>query len=268
MRRMFPFPFWLVPLGFFLVLMALFAVGPMSTTRPGGALPLFGVIIVVGIVVFAVVVWQRRAQTRTDKTRIGETRMVIRGQLDALATDILNLEDEVRAAGNDEALIQYRNASATYAAALGELETADTAAELTDLAIRLDVAIWEFDVTEALLDGNPLPAKPHPEPAAVSATGRPEYQRRAGRGSCIGVADMIAAMLEDGPMPRGARGLGPRRAPRIGPMRMAPMGMMGDDRKQHRTRDEDALGVLRRRYAAGELADDEFDAKRRKLEGR
>jgi uncharacterized membrane protein len=46
------------------------------------------------------------------------------------------------------------------------------------------------------------------------------------------------------------------------------MGMMGDDRKQHRTRDEDALGVLRRRYAAGELADDEFDAKRRKLEGR
>ena len=79
---------------------------------------------------------------------------------------------------------------------------------------------------------------------------------------------MIAAMLEDGPMPRGARGLGPRRAPRIGPMRMAPMGIMGDDRKQHRTRDEDALGVLRRRYAAGELTDDEFDAKRHKLEGR
>jgi hypothetical protein len=265
MRKMSPFPFWLVPLGFFVV-MAVFAVGPMSSTRPGGALSLLGVIIVIGLLVLAVVVWQRRAQKRTDKTRIGETRMVIRGQLDAIANDILHLEDEVRAAGNDEALTQYRTASATYVAALGDLETADTAAELTNLATRLDVAIWQLDVTEALLDGNPLPAKPHPEPAAASATGRPGYRRRAGRGSCIGVVDMIAAMLEDGPMSRGS--LGPRRATRMGAMRMFPMGMMGDDRKQDRTRDEDALGVLRGRYAAGELTDEEFDAKRRKLEDR
>jgi hypothetical protein len=240
MRKMFPFPFWLVPLGFFVV-MAVFAVGPMSSTRPGSALSLLGVIIVIGLLVLAVVVWQRRAQKRTDKTRIGETRMVIRGQLDAIANDILHLEDEVRAAGNDEALTQYRTASATYVAALGDLETADTAAELTNLATRLDVAIWQLDVTEALLDGNPLPVKPHPEPAAASATGRPGYRRRTGRGSCIGVVDMIAAMLEDGPMSRG--GLGPRRATRMGAMRMFPMGMMGDDRKQDRTRDEDALGV-------------------------
>jgi hypothetical protein len=265
---MFPFPFWLVPLGFFLVLMAVFGVGPMSSTRRGGALPMFGVIIVIGIVVLAVVVWQRRTQKRIDKRRIGETRVVIRGQLDAIASDILNLEDEVRAAGNDEALIQYRTASATYGAALGELEAADTAAELTDLATRLDVAIWQLDVTEALLDGNPPPAKPRPEPAAASATARPGYQRRAGRGSCVGVADMIAAMLEDGPMPRETRGLGPRRATRMGLMRMGPMGMMGHDRHQDRTRDEDALDVLRRRYAAGELTDEEFDAKRRKLKGR
>jgi hypothetical protein len=201
MRRMLPFPFWLVPLGF-VVLMAVFAVGPMSSRRRGGALAPIGVIIVMGIIVLAVVVWQRGAQKRIDKTRVGETRMVIRGQLDAIANDILNLEDEVRAAGNDETLIQYRNASATYAAACGELETADTAAELTDLATRLDVAIWQLDVTEALVDGNPLPSKPHPEPVAAAATGRPGYQRRAGRGSCIGVADMIAGMLEDGSMPR------------------------------------------------------------------
>jgi hypothetical protein len=69
---MFPFPFWLVPLGFFLVLMAVFGVGPMSSTRRGGALPMFGVIIVMGIVVLAVVVWQRRTQKRTDKIRIAE----------------------------------------------------------------------------------------------------------------------------------------------------------------------------------------------------
>ncbi len=268
---MFPFPFWLVPLGFWLVFMAVFAVGPMSSTRPGGALRMIGVIIMVGLVVLAAVVWQRGTQKRTDKTRIGETRTVIRGQLDAIASDILKLEDEVRAAGNDEALTRYRNATTMYTAALGELETADTAAELTDLATRLDVTIWQLDTTEALLDGNPLPAKPHTEPAAAAATGRSGHQRRAGRRSCMGVSDMIATMLEDGPMLRGTRGRGPRRGIGMGPMRMGPMGMMGmmgDDRQQDRTRDEDALGVLRGRYAAGELTDEEFDAKRRKLEGR
>ncbi|MFQ5968592.1 MAG: SHOCT domain-containing protein [Acidimicrobiia bacterium] len=266
MRQMFPFRFRLVPLGIFLVFMAVFAVRRMWPTRPGGALPLIGAIIAVGLVVLAVAVWQRRAQKRTDKTRIGETRTVIGGQLDAIASDILKLEDEVRAAGNDEALTQYRNATATYTAAFGELETADTAAELTDLAARLDVAIWQLDTTEALLDGNPLPAKPHTEPARPSA--RPGYQRRAGRSSCIGVSDIIAAMLEEGPMPRRARGRGPRRGRRMGPMRMGPTGMMGDDRQLNRQRDKGSLEVLRGRYAAGELTDEEFDAKSRRLKGR
>ena len=48
---------------------------------------------------------------------------------------------------------------------------------------------------------------------------------------------------------------------------MGPMGMMGDDREPDSERDESALEVLRRRYAAGELTDEEFDAKRRRLEG-
>ncbi len=43
---------------------------------------------------------------------------------------------------------------------------------------------------------------------------------------------------------------------------------MGGDREQDSEREESALEVLRRRYAAGELTDEEFDAKRRKLEGR
>ena len=60
----------------------------------------------------------------------------------------------------------------------------------------------------------------------------------------------------------GFWGRGPRRGTGMGAMRMGPMGMMGDDREQ-----DSALEVLRRRYAAGELTDEEFDAKRRRLEG-
>ncbi len=61
----------------------------------------------------------------------------------------------------------------------------------------------------------------------------------------------------------GRRGSGKGRG--MGPMGM--MGMMGDDHEPSSERDESALEVLRRRYAAGELSDEEFDAKRRRLEG-
>ena len=52
----------------------------------------------------------------------------------------------------------------------------------------------------------------------------------------------------------------------MGPTRMGPMGMMGG--KQNSQPDDDPLEVLHRRYAAGELTDEEFDAMRRKLQGR
>jgi uncharacterized membrane protein len=65
------------------------------------------------------------------------------------------------------------------------------------------------------------------------------------------------------------RGSGSRRG--MGPMGMGPMGMMGGHGDEHHgqdsERDESALEVLGRRYAAGELTDEEFDAKRRRLEG-
>ena len=46
-----------------------------------------------------------------------------------------------------------------------------------------------------------------------------------------------------------------------------PLRLLRGDRGQDRERSESALEVLRRRYAAGELTDEEFDAKRRRLEG-
>jgi uncharacterized membrane protein len=53
----------------------------------------------------------------------------------------------------------------------------------------------------------------------------------------------------------------------MGPMRMGPMGGMGGHGDENHRADDSALEVLRRRYAAGELTDEEFDAKRRRLEG-
>jgi uncharacterized membrane protein len=49
---------------------------------------------------------------------------------------------------------------------------------------------------------------------------------------------------------------------------MGPMGTMGGHGDENQTADDSALEVLSRRYAAGELTDEEYDAKRRRLEAR
>ncbi len=64
----------------------------------------------------------------------------------------------------------------------------------------------------------------------------------------------------------GLRGRGSGSGRGMGAMRMGPMGMMGGGHNSQP--DDDALEMLRRRYAAGELTSEEFDAMRGKLQGR
>ncbi len=52
----------------------------------------------------------------------------------------------------------------------------------------------------------------------------------------------------------------------MGPMCMGPTGGMSGHDDEHQTADDSALGVLRRRYASGELTDEQFDTMRDKLE--
>ena len=57
-----------------------------------------------------------------------------------------------------------------------------------------------------------------------------------------------------------------------GPMGMGPMGRLDDDddragRAAPPARGDDPMDVLRRRYAAGEITDEQFDAMRNRLEG-
>ncbi len=64
----------------------------------------------------------------------------------------------------------------------------------------------------------------------------------------------------------GFRRRASRRGAGMGPMRMGPSGMgMSDEHEQESERNESALDVLRRRYAAGEITDEQFEAIRRKL---
>ena len=159
--------------------------GPMSPGSFGGDLArlfpvLLAVVIIVGLIVLALVTWRRRQDERqANKRLMARTRGVVRQQHDIVADDILKLEDSVRAAGNREALAHFRNATVTYAAVVGELDTADNVQEVANLARRLDAGIWQLGAVEAILDGSPVP----PELAPGASQSRPPLTRRYLRSS-------------------------------------------------------------------------------------
>lgn len=190
--------------------------GPGSSGEiPGGFLALLAVIIVVGLVGVAVVTLRRRRdQDLANRRLIERIRAVVRKQLDAVADDILDLEDSVRVAGNDQALAHYRTATIAYGAIITEFETADSAQDLTNLASRLDTAIWQLDAAEAILNGDPPPLQPQARSLSPSQpTDRSSL--RSDRRSAVGVIELVTEMLETRPRPAGpSRGRGRHRSRR------------------------------------------------------
>ncbi len=119
----------------------------------------------------------------------------------------------MRVANNQEVHQLYDQASETYRTLEDRLQQADTPQELVDISNDLDVAIWQLDCAEAVLDGKPKPPKPEqkilepPAPApgdrVTIPAPRPDYQRRPSRRSSymgpgmmdilIGVAGQVLA---------------------------------------------------------------------------
>lgn len=180
----------------------------------GGGWILLGIVVIVGAVV-AFLVWRgSRARRRREAEQLDEVKAKARAQIDAIANDILDDEDEVAEAANPEATAHFEHATATYADAAERLERAATPQEVLDIVVDLDEAIWHLDAAEALLDGQPVPDKParptvpepRPEPTAPppastgSAPPLPTYQRRSGRRSGFGADDMLKTVLAMGAM--------------------------------------------------------------------
>ncbi len=163
-----------------------------SSGGGGSGLLIFFMIIVAG----GLLLWffMRRSKSQSVNAaaeQMAKARGVVQKQVDAIANDILDLEDEVRVANNAEVDEFYNAASATYRTVTERLQQADTPHELVELSNDLDIAIWQLDSAEALLDGKPKPPKPErkqlPEPSSQERVTipapRPDYQRRAGRRS-------------------------------------------------------------------------------------
>jgi hypothetical protein len=167
-------------------------------------------------------------------SELEKVKTMAKAKLAEVANDIIEMEHEVELSDNAEVKSHYQSASATYAEALARTEKDPGPAEMLDVVRDLDVAIWELDVAEALLDGKPVPEKPKPpepkppaRPPDPAPTERPEdsYGRRPERQSSYAGSDLMTALWALLAMSgRGGGGWGGTPGGFGGPMRGGGMG--------------------------------------------
>jgi hypothetical protein len=189
------------------------SLGTEGTAAPepsggGGSGFLWFVIIVGGL---GLVLWwlMRRSKSKAqevDAERLSQARYLIQEQLNDVANDILAMEDEVRVADNDRASRFYEQAGETYNEVSERVEETKTAQGLVDLSNKLDVAIWQLDTAEAILDDKPLPERPEPKrleppprtaapPSRQPVPGPSSYQRRPQRKSSLGGGGLMDLLI-------------------------------------------------------------------------
>ena len=136
-----------------------------SSGGGGGGVLIF-LAIVVGVIALVVFMTRRSGKQATQASlkRLEEAKTEIRGQLDVIANEILELADKVTLSENDKAEEYFRTASATYQNALEQLEGANNLAELERLSDQLDTTRWQLEAAEAVVEGRPIPPEPEDRP--------------------------------------------------------------------------------------------------------
>lgn len=200
---------------------------PGDGESSGGGIPIIWVLVIGG---GAIALWafiSRRNRARQVAGRMEEVKELAKHKLDEVANDILAMEHEVSLSDDPEIKDHYQRASAMYSQAIEDNEGATTVAEMLEVSEELDVAIWELDCAEALLDGKPKPPKPKPKaeviaslpgpPNAPEEDGAPppvpgtrdQFDRRAQRQSSgtDDILTMLMTMMAMGGM-RGRGGFG------------------------------------------------------------
>lgn len=177
--------------------------GSSGNGASGGGISLLW-LLVIGIAVVGVFMFvSSRGKARRAESRMAHIKSMARQKLSEVANDILEMEDEVSTSGNVEAQGHYQRASALYSEAMDANDRAGTVPEMMKVSENLDLAIWELDCAEAILDGKPKPPKPEPPTASPVPEGQgeranppatPDFERRPQRQS-TGSGDMLNVLL-------------------------------------------------------------------------
>jgi hypothetical protein len=164
-------------------------------------------VVIVGglLLIFSAMRNSSRKRSELATSELEKVRAMARAKLAEIANDIIEMEHEVELSDNSEVKSHYQSASATYTEVLARIEKSPAASEMVDIVRDLDIAIWELDAAEALLDGKPVPDKPKPPepkapPPGPPATAKQEdsqadsYGRRPERQSSYAGNDLMSAL--------------------------------------------------------------------------
>jgi hypothetical protein len=215
---------------------------PASSSGGGSGLLWIVVIVVIGGGIFLFLRSRKSTGSRGANTVLGKAKAEVQKMLSAVANDLLDMEEEVRSANNDRADRFYQDASATYSKSSEAFEAASTPQQLLDLSNGLELAIWQLDSAEAILDGNEPPTRPEPKKLDIPAPRptpstqprrpsgpsqvppRPDYNRRSTRRSAPmggGLMDLLMGALGSGMLSAGGS-RGSRRSPSPRRSRVSP----------------------------------------------
>jgi hypothetical protein len=162
----------------------------------------------IGAAVVAVF-WSNSSKRRAEleAAELERVKAMAREKLAEIANDIIEMEDEVTLSDDARVKDHYRKASATYTTAIARVDGAADAREMVEVIRELDMAIWELDAAEALLDGKPIPDPPTapepkpPQPPPPPPRGREEempddhgFGRRSQRQSSYAGDDLMTAL--------------------------------------------------------------------------
>ena len=210
--------------------------GGEEPAEGGGGFGWIWLVVIAGgaLLIFSAMRNSSRKRAEMAGSELEKVKAMAKAKLAEVANDIIEMEHEVELSDNAEVKSHYQSASATYAEALARTEKDPGPAEMLDVVRDLDVAIWELDVAEALLDDKPVPEKPkppEPKPPArqpdPAPTEKPEesYGRRPERQSSYAGGDLMTALWALLAMSgRGGGGWGGTPGGFGGPMRGGGMG--------------------------------------------
>jgi hypothetical protein len=107
---------------------------------------------------------QRARAAAVSAADLGAGEAKVRDAVDVVANGLLELSDRVdQPDTSEEARHAFRQGAELFTTTQDELEQADTSAELEAVYPKVVEAGWHIATTRALLDGQPVPAKPEPE---------------------------------------------------------------------------------------------------------
>jgi hypothetical protein len=174
----------------------------------GGTLVFLAIVVGVIALVFFLTRRSRKQAQEVGVARLEEAKTEIRGQLDVIANEILELADKVRLSEQDAAEEYFRTASATYQQAMERLEQAESLAELERLSDELDTTRWQLEAAEAVVESRPIPPEPEDRPNScffdpTHRAGVEEAKIETAAGSkTVSVCRECAAKLRRGEQPK------------------------------------------------------------------